>query len=329
MRILLVGAGAVGTFYASKLQTDTTTVGVVARSNYAAIAAHGVEMRTHSFGTYTFVPSAVFASVADAGADWDVVIVATKATDNAAVAESLAPALGGRAALVVVQNGIAIEDAFQARFPSTPIVSAVAIVSGEMAAPAVMQQYRWTRLHLGPYVNAAGEPRSADDASRAEAGARVADALARIFAATGLTDALVHDARELQFVRWHKVMINAMMNPAGVLGGCATSDEMLGDDALRTLIHDGMYEIKAAAERVLGGAMPASFAEPAAVIASIARNRGGRSSMVQDWQAGRTLELDAILRNPIEVAARHGVALPRVQTMYALLHCAQNKRDRV
>ena len=327
MRILLVGAGAVGTFYASKLQTEATTVGVVARSNYAAIAAGGVEMHTHSFGSYTFVPSAVYASVADAGADWDVVIVATKATDNAAVAETLAPALA-RAALVIVQNGVAIEDTFQARFPDTPIVSAVAIVSCEMTAPAVMQQYRWTRLHLGPYVNESGVARTAAEASRAEAGARAAGALASIFAAAGLTDALVHDARELQFVRWHKVMINAIVNPASVLGGCVTADEMLGDAALRALIHDGMYEIKAAAERVLGGAMPASFAEPPAITASIARNRGGRSSMVQDWQAGRALELNAILRNPIDVAARHGMALPRVHTMYALLHCAQRKRDR-
>ncbi len=90
VHILIVGAGAVGCFYASKLQQDyggrRIHVSLVCRSNYKAIAANGVSLETHSFGNYHFAPYKVFASIAEAASysegetfKWDYVVVTTKA----------------------------------------------------------------------------------------------------------------------------------------------------------------------------------------------------------------------------------------------------------
>lgn len=327
VNILLVGAGAVGAFYASKLQTEDTHVAVVARSNYAAIADGGIEMRTHSYGDYKFVPGAVYARVDEAvETQWDYVIVATKALDNAATADMIAPAVSKATAIVVIQNGIAIEEPFRARFPESPVLSAIAVVSSEMIAPNVLQQNRWTRLDVGPFANITGRPAGGAEEQLVADALAAAERLSGIFAAAGLSDATVHDVLELQFVRWHKLMINALMNPSGVLSGCRAGADMLSDEALRGLIYEGMYEVKAAGERVLGCPMPESFAPPEKIIASIERNKGGRSSMVQDWEAGRKLELDAILRAPLEVARKHGAQMPRVQTLYALIQSAEAMR---
>ncbi|WFD34307.1 aspartate--tRNA ligase [Malassezia cuniculi] len=299
---------------------NDTYVAVVARSNYQAIVDGGIELRTHSFGDYKFTPNAVYSRVDDAaGTEWDYVLVATKALDNVATAEMVAPVVKPTTAVVIIQNGIAIEEPFRARFPDSPIISAVAIVSSEMIAPNVLKQNRWTRLDIGPYVNISGTPATPEEEMLVAAGDEACKRLSAIFAEAGISDAEVHDVRELQFVRWHKLMINGILNPSGVLSGCRAGADMLSDEPLRAFIYAGMNEVKAAGERVLGAQMPESFASAERIIASIERNKGGRSSMVQDWEAGRQLELDAILRLPLEVAQKHGAEMPRVQSLYALL----------
>lgn len=300
---------------------------MVARSNYAAIAENGIELRTNAFGDYKFSPDAVYARVDEAtGTQWDYVLVATKALGNAATADMIAPAVGKSTTVVVIQNGMAVEEPFRARFRDNVILSAIAIVSGEMIAPNVMQQNRWTRLDLGPYVNASGQPSDAREEQLVAEGLAAAKRLSAIFAAAGIADAEVHGVRELQFVRWHKLMINGSMNPSSVLAGCRGGSDMLTDDALRDMIYDTMCEVKALAERVLGAPMPESFASPERIIASISRNKGGRSSMVQDWEARRPLELDAILRAPLDIARKIDAQAPHLQTLYALLQSAEAMR---
>jgi len=73
---------------------------------------------------------------------------------------------------------------------------------------------------------------------------------------------------------------------------------------------------------------PLPFASPERILQSTERNTSSsKSSMVQDWEAGRALELDAILGNAIRIAEAHGAHMPRRQTMYALLQSAVAMRD--
>lgn len=327
VRILIVGAGAVGTFYASRFDQHAAHVALVCRSNYEAVKAHGFTMKTHSFGEYVYKPHAVYPSVpAAAGDAWEYVVIATKALQmDASVADFLAPVVSPTTTLVVIQNGVEIEAPYRARYPTTPIISAVTVMNGALIEPTVMVQNRWTRISLGPYTNFLGTADTDEELALRTRAAHGTEELAALWTQGGLRDAETHDAQGLQLVRWHKLSINASINASGVLAGCVMNDHLVQDPVLRAHIAACMQEVLDAAPQIFGRPLPEKMAKPDVMIASIQRNIASKSSMVQDWEARRPLELDAILGNALRVAERHGAQMPRLQTMYALLQSAQKK----
>lgn len=274
--------------------------------------------------------------------DWDFIVVTTKAlpdrTDDSA---TIAPLVGPRSCIVLIQNGVGVEDPYRRRFPTTPIVSAVTVISAEQIGSGIVRQNRWTRVHLGPYTNSASFSKSGEsqpivpspDAHAlllqrgTAAAAQLADWWTRL---GGLRDAEATDETGLQTVRWHKLCINAAMNPSAVLSGGLGNADMARDPELREHLAGVMREIWDAAPSVIGGQgfVPADkFATPDAILRSSERNVGARPSMLLDWEAGRPLELEVILGNPVRIARARGVELPRLQTLYALLRSAQAARD--
>lgn len=337
--ILVVGAGAVGCFYASKLHHPDRGVHVslVCRSNYKVVAANGVRLKTREFGDYHFTPKTVFPSIDPAGrgsppTGWDHVIVATKALpDRVDDAKSIEPLVTPtRTAIVLIQNGVGIEEAHRRRFPQNPIVSCVTVISAEQVGHGVVVQNHWTRISMGPYTDGVGD----DTASElAKAGDSTQRRLAELWSLGGIKDAEAHTEKELQLIRWHKLTINATFNPSAVLSGGMGNASMVLDDAeLRKHIEACMAEIFAVAPRVLnmanGSGFPAHLATPERIVKSTERNsRSAKSSMLLDWEAGRPMELEVILGNPVREARRKGFEMPRLQTMYALLKAAQQQRE--
>lgn len=331
VHILVIGAGAVGCFYASKLRADDTRVYLVCRSNYAAVRDGGVQLRTHSFGDYHFQPDGVFASVDEAaratadttgGAGWQHVIMATKAlSPTTGMADAIRPLVSEGTSIALLHNGVNVEAPYRTTFPNSPVVSGVTAVSSELAEPNVVMQFRWTRITLGPFINLEGSVSEAD-AELNERATRASRELADIWTKQGIRDAEAVDARALQMTRWGKVMINSALNSSGVLSGAIGAAQLLRNDDLREHILACMYEVVNAVPKVLGAPLPETVAPPEKVVASVARNAGAVSSMVQDWRAHRQLELDAILGEPIRIAKQHGAEMPRLQTMYALLRSA-------
>ncbi|KAL2019914.1 hypothetical protein VTK56DRAFT_9089 [Thermocarpiscus australiensis] len=376
VHIVFVGAGAVGCFYASRLHhpSNNIHVSLIARSNYKALAADGVQLQTHTFGNYTFRPHAVFPSVAAAAVnpnpggagprDWDFIIVTTKALpDRSDDSALIAPLVGPRSCIVLIQNGVGVEAPYRARFPATPIVSAVTVVSAEQTSPGTVRQNRWTRIHLGPYSDSASFSAPDYSSSSSAAASSGGDgtgakgsspptnptttttsspsaALQRLGAARaaqladwwtrlgGIRDVELDDETGLQTVRWHKLCINAAFNPSAVLSGGRGNADMVRDAELRAHLEGVMREIWEAAPRILGGrGFPAHLATPERILRSTERNVGSRPSMLVDWEAGRPMELEVILGNPVRIARGKGVELPRVQTLYALLRSMQAERE--
>ena len=156
----------------------------------------------------------------------------------------IAPLVGARSCIVLIQNGVGVEAPYRARFRANPIVSAVTVVSAEQTAPGTVRQNRWTRIHLGPYSDSAplsagtgtdpdrtncSPGRSAPsplDLQRAGAAraAQLADWWSRL---GGIRDVEVTDETGLQTVRWHKLCINAAFNPTAVLAGGRGNADMV------------------------------------------------------------------------------------------------------
>lgn len=301
---------------------------MVARSNYQAITNGGVKLSTHSFGEYGFRPSYVFPSVAAAAAhaSWDFVIVTTKAlpdcSDDSATIEAL---VGPTSCIVLIQNGVGVEQPFRQRFPCIPVVSAVTIVSAEQTSPGCIRQNRWTRISLGPYTDGLG----CGDNDISLRGTKCTELLSTWWGPQwgDIRDVDVHDEVGLQTVRWHKLCINAAFNPSAVLSGGRGNADMATDPELREHLLGVMQEIWDAVPRVLGRPFPGSMASPRRILESTERNTGSRPSMLLDWEAHRPLELEVILGNPVRIARARGVDMPRLQSLYALLRSAQKLRE--
>jgi 2-dehydropantoate 2-reductase len=300
-------------------------------------------MQTHSFGDYTFTPASVFPSVAAASGpgtpEWHYIIVTTKALpDRTDDSKLIAPLVGANSCIVLIQNGVGVEDPYRKRFPSTPIVSAVTVISAEQVSPGTIRQNRWTRVHLGPYTDSASSTTTPPSASAEAHGqqhalleqqgtartAALADWWSRL---GGIRDAEPTDEVGLQTVRWHKLCINSAFNPSAVLSGGRGNADMARDPELRAHLAGVMDELREAAPRVLGRAFPEGLAGPERILRSTERNVGGRPSMLLDWEAGRPLEIEVILGNPVRIARAKGVELPRMQTLYALLRSMQLMRE--
>ncbi|KAE9573697.1 hypotheticall protein [Colletotrichum fructicola] len=336
VNIIFIGAGAVGCFYASRLHHPNRNVHVslVARSNYKAINESGVKLETHSFGDYVFKPHAAFPSVEAAASakqegsnvQWDYVFVTTKALpDRSDDSAMIAPLIGPTSCIVLIQNGVGVEEPYRERFPRNPIVSAVTVISAEQISPGVIRQNRWTRISIGPHTNGLGT----GNAELKRLGTQAVEQLGRWWGPSwgDIRDVEPHDEIGLQTVRWHKLCINAAFNPSAVLSGGRGNADMVMDAELREHVIGIMNEIREAVPKILGREFPDDLAKPDRIVKSTERNTGARPSMLLDWEAGRPLELEVILGNPVRIARAHGVEMPRLQSLYALLKSAQKTRE--
>lgn len=180
---------------------------------------------------------------------------------------------------------------------------------------------------MGSYSDGLGgqTPETRELSQAGEASAR---RLAHILQDFGnVRDAETHDERSLQIIRWHKICINGSMNPSAVLSGGVGNADMVQDEELRIHLKACMDEVFAAIALIFGD-VPSHLAQPEVILRSIERNKGAKPSMLLDWEAGRPMELEVILGNPVRMARDHGLDMPRLQTLYALLKSASKIRSR-
>lgn len=330
IEILIVGAGAIGAFYASRLAlVPDVAVSVICRSNYSAVKSHGFKISSPQYGDYTYTPANTFANPDEARQSciqWDYIVVSTKAlpdvSDDSAI---LAGLVSDRTAIVLIQNGLGVEEPYAKRFPHAAICSAVTIATCAQPSHGVIQHNRWTRINSGPYLPHLDTGASKlTDARFAEQN----DAFIALLKIGGIKDALAYTHAKLQLVRWHKIAINASMNPSSVLTLCSPNVAMASDAEMSAHLVGVMREILDTAPKILGQPMPTDFATPEQIISSTKKNTSGsKPSMAMDWEQGKAMEIEVILGNPIRIARERGLEMPRLQTLYALVKMAQGVRD--
>jgi 2-dehydropantoate 2-reductase len=297
MRIGIVGAGAIGLSFAAALGTIHDVVVFVRREEVAErLCRDGIGLAQGNEVEY--VP-AVASADPRAMADRDAIVIAVKAF---ATGEALAPLRGilaPNALVASVQNGI--DNAADAR---------AALPGQRVAAGSTM--YGAIKLRDGvvrPVVNAA------TIFARDDAAAPTSTALAAAFDAAGLAASVVDDIAP---VLWRKLIVNAVINPLGALsrrpnGAIATDPDLaaLGEELAREA-----GAVANAAGIALGDPWP--IAEAAARATAPNRN-----SMLQDLDAGRPTEIDAISGAIVRHAGRYGIAVPLTDAMLRLVRARE------
>ena len=314
MRICIVGPGAIGGSIANRFAAHTgEDVSLLARgASLEAIRKNGVTLIVG--GQRSTVPVRASASPAELGPQ-DVVILAVKAYSLAALAPALTPLLTRDTVVVPVQNGIpwwyfykeggrldgtrlaAIDPdgAIERALPSRQAIGAVTYAGARVPEPGVVD------LTLDELM-LFGEP----DGTRSP---RLARTIA-LFEKAGFK---CEATTEIRKAIWLKMWGNATMNPVSALAH-ATIDRMLGDPAVKATLAAAMLEVRAVA-----GALGLTFQVTLDQRFAQAAELGAfKTSMLQDLEAGRALEIEALVGVVVELAHKLDVTVPVMETVYAL-----------
>lgn len=297
MKVLIVGAGAVGGTFGAKLARGGHEVAFVARGETArAIREHGLRLATPE-GTIT-ARGAVFESVdAAAGFAADLALVCVKWGSLAEVAPGTGAALAADGVAIPLLNGLDVEEELARWIARDRIVGGVAQLAAGQTGPGQVRLRAGGMITLAPFAEGQEE--------RVE---RLAAELSQCFPASAEPD--------LAKVRWQKLLWNAPFN-----GVCALTHRRAGEvlelPALEALVQAAMREVIAVA-RAEGVDL-----KDDAVGAMLAITRGmfadTEPSMLQDALAGRETETDQLQGAVARRAERHGVATPVLSTLHALL----------
>ena len=312
MRVAILGAGAIGAYVGAALARGGTDVALIARgAHLAALRENGVTVLSPR-GDFHVHPLATD-DPAEVG-PVDVVFLGLKAYSYAGSAPLLAPLLHDDTAVVAAQNGVpwwyfhrhggpydgrrieAVDPggATSAAIPPERAIGCVVYCSTELEAPGVVRHGEGTRFSLG-------EP----DRSRSERCLRLSEALV----AGGLKAPVETDLRD---EIWIKLLGNAVFNPLSVLTR-ATLAAMCRNPRTRELARSGMQECLAIAN-ALGSHPQIEIERRIAGAESVGEHR---TSTLQDLDAGKRLELDALIVAVVELAELTGTPAPTLQALGA------------
>ena len=314
MKVCIYGAGAIGLLVGARLAaTGAHAVSAVARgATLAALQAHGLRVEGHA-GPISG-PVAAHEDPAALGVQ-DVVVVAVKAPALADVARRIAPLLGPDTRVVPAMNGVPWwfcqglqgpaaglalksvdpDGGIAAHIPVDRVIGCVVHAAASVSAPGVAYNQMGRGLVIGEPLGGASERVLALKAAFDQAGFE-----------TTASEMIQRDI-------WYKLWGNMTTNPISAITG-ATTDRIIGDELVRKLTGDAMLESGRIGER-LGFAITQTPAERHA----ITRKLGAfKTSMLQDAEAGRAIELDSLVGAVRELGRHVGVETPLIDAIYGL-----------
>lgn len=313
MKVCIVGAGAIGGFIGARLAAaGNAQVSAIARgATLQALRAHGWRLR-QADGLLQ-APVSASDDARDLG-EMDLVVIAVKGPALPAVAAAIAPLLGPQTIVLPAMNGVpwwfgqgvaALGDAplesvdpggaVSAAIARERVLGCVVHASAASVEPGLVQHKMGQGLIIG-------EPDGGESSRARQVAGLLADA--------GFDVTL---SARIRYDIWYKLWGNLTMNPVSALTG-ATIDRLLDDPLVRQFCSAAMLEAAAVGAHI-GCAVEQSPEDRHAVT----RKLGAfKTSMLQDVEAGRAIELDSIVTAVHEMGRRTGVATPNIDALLGL-----------
>jgi 2-dehydropantoate 2-reductase len=301
MRFAILGSGAVGGYYGAKLARAGHDVTFIARgAHLQAIRERGLEIKSPMVGDFT-VRARAEEDTSLVG-PVDVVIFAVKAYDNATALPMIAPMLGPGTTVLTLQNGVDSVSEVAAIAGEPRVLGGTTYIATALAAPGLIEQTGTHRRIV--FGEVFGDlPRSSERVRQIHEALAGADIQAEA----------VEDGR---VPIWEKFIF--LVSLAGFTGAARLPIGPLWADAIiKERFLDGCREIERLA-RAEG--VPVA----AGVIDNISRYVDGipgtmRSSLLIDLSMGKRIEVEALQGSVVRRAARAGVPVPIMSTLYAVL----------
>lgn len=298
-RALILGAGAIGGFYGQALAIGGADVSVVCRSEYDIVKESGYQILSKTRGDTNFKPSQVLKTASDyQGGPPDYLIVTlkiTKGVDRVALMRSV---VGPATVIVLIENGVEIEQEIQAAFPNNEIISCLAFIQVSRLSPGVIRHFAYGDLTIGNF------PSGVTTACK-----KLSEMLEAAEVKAPATEAVVN-------ARWQKCVWNASFNPVSVLGGPVDTITLLNSPGGEQLIRDLMAEVSKIALST-GNKMPDELIDR--YIAATKSAPPYKTSMALDKERGQAMEVEVILGNTVLAGRRAGIDIPKLESVYALM----------
>jgi 2-dehydropantoate 2-reductase len=316
MKICIYGAGAIGGLIAAWLARSGHDVSVVARgAHLEAIRRHGLKVRDRESSEVKAFAMRADADPAALGAQ-DYVIVAVKGQSLTDVSRHIGKLLHEDTSIVTAMNGVPWwffdrldfgggrarlesldpDGALALSMPTGRIVGCVVHLAASTPEPGLISHNMGRKLILG------------------EPGGKNGPRTARIAAALNKAgfEAVASPSIEKDF--WVKLLGNVSFNPVSALT-MSTADRLIADAEVKAYMVEIMREVLAIGRAV---GVDADI-DPEARI-DMARNLGKfKTSMLQDLEAGKSLEIDGLLAGTLEIARKAGVRAPYTESLFGLV----------
>ena len=312
MKFLIAGAGAIGAYIGAHMARAGLDVTLFGRGPHLrAMQEHGVRVKTVE-GDFEARPKV--ASKLEEVGQVDVVLLAVKAHSLPELAPQLRPVLGADTTVVSMQNGvpwwyfqgcggpyegIRLErvdpgGVISAAIEPRRVVGSIVYLSTEVEQPGVIRHTEGDRISLGE-----------QEGTRSDRCRRIAETLIAAGLRCPVTTRIRHEI-------WVKILGNVAFNPVSVLTG-ATLVQMARDPEVSTLVRNIMREAEAVAGQ-LGLELPVSIEQRMAGAEKVGEHK---TSMLQDLEAGRAMELEAVVGAVVELGERFNLPMVHIRTVYA------------
>lgn len=291
MNYAIVGTGAIGGFYGARLARAGKEVHFLLHSDYEQVAGHGLRVDSCE-GDFLLDHVNAYAS-SESMPKADVVIVALKTTRNHLLPSLLPPLLHEHSLVLLIQNGIGVEEDVQRLFPGISIAAGLAFICSAKVGPGHVSHQCYGSINIGNF--------SCHDTA-------LIQTLVDDFRSAGIT------VGEVPYyeARWKKAVWNMPFNGMTVALHTQT-DRLLALPQTERLIREQMMEVIGAAHALGVKNIDESFADQ--MIATTKAMVPYSPSMRLDYDFHRPMELEYLYHRPIRMAAQAGFAMPRLSML--------------
>ena len=295
MKYGIIGTGAIGGYYGAKLAHAGQEVHFLLHRDYEYVKQHGLQVDSCD-GSFHLDNVNVYQHAEDMP-QCDVVLVCLKSVNNDKLQSLLPPLLHAHTLVVLIQNGIGVEEDVQKMFPDVQLAAGLAFICSAKTEPGLVSHQCYGSINLANY--------SCKDEALMQT---VVDEYRQASIETGLVE--YHEAR------WKKAVWNMPFNGMTVALHTQT-DQLLKNQSTRQLIREQMMEVVSAAQHLGVNNLDRSFVDK--MIETTDAMTPYSPSMRLDYDFHRPMEIYYLYTRPLEIAREAGCPMPKLEMLEAEL----------
>ncbi|MCR5513803.1 MAG: putative 2-dehydropantoate 2-reductase [Prevotella sp.] len=303
MRYGIIGTGAIGGYYGAKLAHAGQEVHFLLHSDYEYVKQHGLQVDSCD-GSFHLDDVNAYQHAEDMP-QCDVVLVGLKSVNNEKLQSLLPPLLHAHTLVVLIQNGIGVEEDVQKMFPNVQLAAGLAFICSAKTKPGLVSHQCYGSINLANY--------SCKDETLMQA---VVDEFRQAGIETGFVE--YHEAR------WKKAVWNMPFNGMTVALHTQT-DLLLKNQSTRQLIREQMMEVVSTARHLGVKNLDASFVDK--MIEMTDAMTPYSPSMRLDYDFHRPMEIYYLYTRPLEIAREAGCRMPKLEMLEAELRFLEAQSD--